>query len=79
MIANLDVQLENFKEDIKRKPEQVKVVKREGYSGGGAISLFEVLVMLLVLLVAMAKNKSNNANSANRNQAGDLINELVIK
>jgi len=47
MIANLTVQLENFKEKIKQNPEQVKVVHREGYTGG-AIGPFETVIMMLL-------------------------------
>jgi rhombotail lipoprotein len=35
MIENLDVQLAGFREKAKQNPEQIKVVKTEGYSAGG--------------------------------------------
>ncbi|MDX1301824.1 rhombotarget lipoprotein [Photobacterium sp.] len=47
MISNLEVQLEKFKEKIKQDPEQVKVVHREGYSGG-SIGLLEMIMMFLL-------------------------------
>lgn len=62
MISNLDMQLANFREKIKRNPEQIKVVHREGYSGGGAIGLIEAALMLLVVVALIANNKSNNAS-----------------
>jgi len=54
MIENLNVQLDNFKEKIKRSPEQVKIVHSAGYSGGsggGSISLFELAMILLAAVV----------------------------
>ncbi len=61
MTASLDVQLTKFKEKIKSKPEQVKVVHREGYTGGGAVGLFEVAIMILIVVFRI--NKSNRASS----------------
>ncbi len=66
MISNLDVQLANFREKIKRNPEQIKIVHREGYSGGGAIGWMEAVLMLLVVVTFAVKNKPNNTNSAAR-------------
>jgi rhombotail lipoprotein len=51
MVANLTVQLENFKEKIKQHPEKVKVVHREGYTGGGAMGPFETAIMMLLAAV----------------------------
>lgn len=51
MVANLTVQLENFKEKITQNPDQVNLVHREGYSGGGAMGPFETTIMLLVAAV----------------------------
>lgn len=48
MVSNLNVQLEKFKEKIKRNPEQVKVVHREGYTDGGAVGPFEMIIMILL-------------------------------
>jgi len=45
MIANLDTQLAAFKEKIKQQPESVQIVHSPGYSGGGALGLFELLLM----------------------------------
>ncbi|MFT6985569.1 MAG: rhombotail lipoprotein [Psychromonas sp.] len=48
MISNLTVQLEKFKDKIKKNPEQVKVVHAEGYTGGGAMGPFETTIMILL-------------------------------
>lgn len=56
MIANLDVELSNFKEKIKQQPQQVRVVTRPGYSdGGGAFGLPEALLMLTIYLFLLAR------------------------
>ncbi len=58
MISNLDRQLVGFKEKIKRNPEKIEVVYRKGHSGGGgAASLFEVVVLLFIFIIGIAKNK----------------------
>ena len=49
MIKNLDIQLTKFKDEIKTKPEEVKVIYKKGYSGGGATGLFELAIMLLII------------------------------
>lgn len=59
MITNLDVQLLNFREKIKAKPNQVKVVHRKGYSAAGALGIFELVVMICFLVLAFVRNKSN--------------------
>lgn len=50
MTKNLHIQLSRFKEKIKQNPEQVKIVHREGYSGGsgGSFNLYTLALMLLV-------------------------------
>jgi len=45
MIVNLDQQLAIFKEKVKERPTEYKVVQAPGYSGGGSIDLI-TLVML---------------------------------
>ena len=60
MISNLEAQLDNFKEKIKRKPEQVKITHSAGYSGGGAMftsGIFDGLVMLCLLGVTFIRKK----------------------
>lgn len=53
MINNLDLQLEQFQQKIKRSPEQVRIEHKEGYSGGGSASLFILSVMLLFALFTL--------------------------
>ncbi len=60
MIVNLDRQLASFREKIKRNPEQVKIVQRSGYSGGGAVGLFELLILLTVCLVAFLIGRASS-------------------
>lgn len=50
MSENLNSQLSNFKEKIKRNPEQVKIVHSADYSGGsggGSLGIFDILILLL--------------------------------
>jgi len=51
MTKNLHAQLSRFKEKIKENPEQVKIVHRQGYSGGGAFSLYTLSMLLLIALI----------------------------
>jgi rhombotail lipoprotein len=56
MTANLDTQLTNFKEKIKNQPEQVTIVHRPGYSGGGgAFGGIELLLMLLLGIATLQR------------------------
>lgn len=48
MIVNLDQQLVAFKDKIKRRPTEYKVVRTSGYSGGGSVD--EVFLTLLAVL-----------------------------
>ncbi len=61
MTKNLHMQLTRFKENIKKNPEQVKIVHREGYSSssGGAFNLYELIIFLLIVC---AKNTADNLN-----------------
>ncbi len=65
MIANLDVELSKFKEKIKNEPEQVKIIKREGYSsptGTGGIQFLEIMFMLSAsLVIRMSRQTSRRA------------------
>jgi rhombotail lipoprotein len=45
MIVNLDQQLVAFRERIKERPQDVKVVRTEGYRGGGALDGFMLLLL----------------------------------
>lgn len=59
MVVNLDAQLSSFKEKIKRNPAKVKIVHREGYSGGGMNGGVEIILMLLLVLMRCARNSSS--------------------
>ena len=48
MITNLDQQLAVFKEKVKERPEEYKVVRTSSYSGGGSVDLL-VLAMVFGL------------------------------
>ena len=51
MIANLHGELERFKEKVKAKPEDYKVVSEPGYRGGGG---FDPLTAVLILMTGGA-------------------------
>ena len=57
MIANLDMQLERFKEKIKERPEQIKIVHKKGYSGSGAFSWLEIFICVLIVLFGLIKKQ----------------------
>ncbi|WP_317928652.1 rhombotarget lipoprotein [Halioxenophilus sp. WMMB6] len=50
MIVNLDSQLQNFRDKVKESPEQYQVVHSANYSGGGAVSWLELLLLSLVMV-----------------------------
>jgi rhombotail lipoprotein len=56
MVENLHIQLEKFKEKIKNKPEQVDIVHREGYSGGGGA--INILTLILFGLYGFFRHKA---------------------
>ena len=59
MTENLAVQLDRFKEKIKRSPEEVKIVHSRGYSGG-AISLYDLAIFLFFIAsVGFVRRKYN--------------------
>jgi rhombotail lipoprotein len=78
MIANLDGQLERFKEKIKRKPETVKIVSNTnttgpaggGGSGGAAAGIFEILLFagLSLFVVLRRINRDSSETRAGRNE-----------
>jgi rhombotail lipoprotein len=37
LIANLDIQLELFREKVKESPEEYQIVHKPGYTGGGSL------------------------------------------
>jgi rhombotail lipoprotein len=58
MIANLDRELTRFKKRVKERPEQYKVTRAAGYSGGGNLGFAGGLAACLLLLVAWRRNES---------------------
>lgn len=59
MIANLDLELAKFREKAKQNPEQMKVVKTSGYSGGGgAVDLWTLVAMVFVVVILRRLTKS---------------------
>ena len=70
MTENLDIQLANFKEKIKRNPEQVKVVHSSSYSGGSSGGAFGLLDLTILLLAAVAiKNLTSSSNGRKKHAA----------
>jgi rhombotail lipoprotein len=59
MTKNLQPQLSMFKEKIKQNPEPVKIVHRKGYSGGGAISLYELAILFVIAAVKINLTSSS--------------------
>lgn len=47
MIKNLDLELTEFKELLKKQPERAKVEYRKGYSGGGSLGWFGLVLMIV--------------------------------
>lgn len=58
MIKNLDVQLAAFREKAKQRPEEIKVVRSSGYSGGGGAMEWVLILLLGALLFTRRRNKS---------------------
>lgn len=58
MIKNLDMQLQRFREKVKQDPQTVKIIHREGYGGGGSISLSEITVMIFLLTCLYRRRRS---------------------
>jgi rhombotail lipoprotein len=44
MVANLDTQLTAFRQRVKERPEEVRVERAPGYSGGGALGVAELIL-----------------------------------
>jgi len=70
MIANLDVQLNSFREKIKRDPGQVQVVQRAGYSGGGAIGWLNGTAFLLFAATAFYRRRCDEGHRGDRDNIG---------
>jgi rhombotail lipoprotein len=59
LIINLDEQLALFKEKVKTAPQDFRVVKKAGYTGGGGLDLFFlcIVIALAVLMVWTIKKE----------------------
>ena len=58
LAANLDVQLAEFRERVKESPEDIKIVRSPGYSGGaGAVGIPEVLAVATLALAGFAARR----------------------
>jgi len=68
MTNNLHSQLSRFKENIKQNPEQVKIVHREGYSGGSGGS-FSMYTLAILLLIAITKSNLTSSLSGRKKHA----------
>ncbi len=51
LVVNLKAELERFKARIKERPEEVQIIHRAGYSGGGALDLWFALALAGLLLL----------------------------
>jgi rhombotail lipoprotein len=56
MIKNLDIQLSGFKDKIKQHPETIKVIHREGSSGGGSSG--GLVLVCLIFIAGVMRSKS---------------------
>lgn len=45
LVVNLEQELEKFQERVKKSPEEVKIVKKPGYTGGGSLDGFAVILL----------------------------------
>jgi len=55
LVVNLKDELERFKQKIKERPEEVKVIKSKGYSGGGGGGAMGMGLASLLLLLVMQR------------------------
>ncbi|MGH9896236.1 MAG: rhombotarget lipoprotein, partial [bacterium] len=45
LVVNLEQELERFQERVKKSPEEIKVVHKPGYRGGGSLDAFAVVLL----------------------------------
>jgi len=48
LVTNLKTELAAFQERVRNRPEDVKIVARPGYTGAGALGVFELLALSLL-------------------------------
>lgn len=57
MVANLDSQLSTFRQRLKERPEEVRIERAPGYSGGGALGAGELLAAVGALVWAWRRQR----------------------
>jgi rhombotail lipoprotein len=53
MVINLALQLELFTEQLKQRPDDIKIVRTNGYKGGGSFNLSALFAILILLLAQL--------------------------
>ncbi len=62
LVANLEVKLAEFRERVKESPEEIKIVRSPGYSGGaGTVGIPEVLAVAMLALAGFAARRRQSA------------------
>lgn len=59
MIKNLDLQLALFKDKVKKKPKEYKVIHRQGYTGGGSLDVAFLAIFALLGGLAWRRHRRN--------------------
>jgi len=47
LVKNLEIQLDLFKEKIKESPQDYQIVYKPGYTGGGSLDLFFIILLIM--------------------------------
>jgi rhombotail lipoprotein len=59
LVVNLKAELGGFQERVRNSPEEVKFVRRPGYTGAGAFGNIQILALLLLALASWAARGRN--------------------
>ncbi|MEW6600488.1 MAG: rhombotarget lipoprotein [Nitrospirota bacterium] len=59
LAANLDEQLDLFKDRVKQSPEEYKVVRKPGYTGAGSMDFLLILPFVIVVILALRSLKGD--------------------
>ncbi|MBC7367863.1 MAG: rhombotarget lipoprotein [Undibacterium sp.] len=62
LIANLKLQLESFRERVKKSPGEVKIEHKPGYTGGGSFDAISAAVLGLLLLARALIRRCSSSN-----------------
>jgi rhombotail lipoprotein len=57
LVANLEVQLSEFRQRVKDAPAEVKIVRSAGYTGGGAVGVPEALAAVVLAAAAFCARR----------------------